>query len=119
MKNYIITEGQEQIIINSLLNEQYDYCEKRLMVKKFLDDNFKKANIDKLDDKGNPIKYEVVVQLTKDKKPIKTKSDKQLFYYLQERFKDILPEDERDEFLKDVIIKWYNNKISKNGTTLN
>ena len=89
------------------------------MVKKFLDDNFKRGTMDKMDDNGNPEKYEVVVLLTQDKKPVKAMTDKQLFYYLQSRFKDILPEGERDEFLKDIIKKWYYKKISKVGSSLN
>lgn len=114
----IITEEQEQRLIGSLLKEEFDYNEKRLLVKKFLDNNFRKATIDKFDENGDPIKYEVVVMMTKDKKPAKTKSDKQLFYYLQNKFKNILPEEERDKFLIDTLKKWYYNKITKNGTTI-
>lgn len=114
----LITEQQEQILINNLFLEQFDYGEKRLLVKKFLDDNFQKGTIDKMDDKGDPDKYEVVIMLTTDKKPVKTMTDKQLFYYLQEKFKDILPEEERDDFLKDTIKKWYYDKISKVGSSL-
>jgi hypothetical protein len=116
--NYIITEHQEQLIINSLLSENLDYGERRLYVKKFLDDNFKRGTIDRMDDNGDPSKYEVVVLLTKDKKPVKTMTDKQLFYYLQSKFKNILPDNERDEFLKDTIKKWYSKRITKNGSSL-
>ena len=115
---YIITENQENVIINSLLKENLDYCEKRLHIKKYLDDNFKKGNIDKIQE-GEPVKIEVVVRLSQDKKPAKTMTDKQLFYHLQNKFKDILPEDERDDFLKDLIKKWYYNKISKSGNSMN
>lgn len=114
----IITEHQEQLIINSMLTEDLDYGERRLHIKKFLDDNFKKATIDKMDDDGNPSKYEVVVLLTRDKKPVKVMTDKQLFYYLQSKFKDILPESDRDDFLKDTIKKWYADKITRNGSSL-
>lgn len=113
-----ITESQETKLINQLFLEQYDYGEKRLLVKKFLDDNFKKGNIDRMGDNGTPEKYEVVVLMTKDMKPVKTMTDKQLFYYLQSRFKNILPEEERDEFLKDCIKKWFYNKITKTGNSL-
>ena len=116
--NVIITERQEQLLINSMVNEELDYGERRLCVKRFLDDNFKKGSIDRMDDDGNPSKYEVVVMLTQDKKPAKTMTDKQLFYYLQSKFRDILPEAERDEFLKDTIRKWYSDKISRNGSSL-
>ena len=115
--NYIINESQEHIIINTLLKEELDLGEKRLLIKKYLDDNFKKGNIDITKD-GEPSKEGVVLRLTSDKKPFKTMTDKQLFYHLQNKYKDILPENERDEFLKDLIKKWYYNKISKNGNSM-
>jgi hypothetical protein len=114
----IITEKQEQVIINKLLKEMFDYSEKRLGVKKYLDDNFLRGSIDKMKD-GRPGTEEVVILLTKDKKPVKTMTDKELFYYLQSKFRNILPEDEIDDFLKDTIKKWYYNKISKVGSSLN
>ena len=101
-----------------MLNERFDYSEKRLLVKKYLDDNFKRGSIDRMDDNGRPSKYEVVVLLTPDGKPVRTMTDKQMFNYLQAKFKDILPEDERDAFLKDAMIKWYNRKITRNGSSL-
>lgn len=115
----LITEQQEQLLINHCLNEALDYSEKRLLIKKFLDDNFQKGSIDGMGKDGEPSKTEVVVRLTQDKKPVKTMDDKQLFYYLQAKYRDILPESERDDFLKDTIKKWYDNKISKAGSSLN
>ena len=114
----LITERQEQILINHCLQEQIDYSEKRLLLKKFLDDNFQKGSIDVMNDNGEPSKTEVVILLTQDKKPVKTMNDEQLFYYLQSKFRDILPEEERDEFLKDTIKKWFYDKITKAGSSL-
>lgn len=111
----IITEHQEQVIINSMLNEELDYGNKRKLVKDFLDKNFQKGTIDVMDGDGNPSKQGVAVMLTQDRKPVKAMTDTQLFYYIQAQFKTILPETERDEFLKNAIIAWYNGKIDKNG----
>jgi hypothetical protein len=111
----IITEQQEQVIMNAMLAEEFDYGSKRLLVKKFLDDNFMKGNIDVMDDNGSPAKQSVVVMLTQDKKPVKTMDNKQLFYYLQAQFKNILPEEDRDKFIKDTMVAWYEGKLDNNG----
>jgi len=112
----IITENQEQIILNNILKEEVDYSEKRLLVKKYLDDNFKKGELKR---KGENEPIECYVQVTKEQQPIKSFDDKRLFYHIQAKFRDILPEEERDEFLQDVINKWRDKKISSAGSSLN
>lgn len=111
----IITEQQEQVMLNAMLNEQFDYCSKRKLIKDFLDSNFQKGTIDVMDDNGCPAKQNVVVMLTQDKKPVRTMDNKQLFYYLQAQFKNILPEEDRDGFIKDTMVAWYDGKLDKNG----
>ena len=121
--NIIISEKQEQILINAMLQETItsgvDYCEARLYIKKFLDGKFLKGTTSsQFDEHGNPKNEEVVVMVDKDKKPIKAMSDRQLFEYLeaQPEIIDILPKEERTEFLKETMIAWYENRINKNGT---
>ena len=114
--NLIITEEQEQRIINALLKENLDYCENRLSVGKYLDDHFVKGHTTGVGEDGLPADTDIVVMVSKDKKPVKSMSDRQLFYHIQNKFKDILPSDERDQFLKDTAIAWYNGKLSRNGT---
>ena len=111
----IITEQQEQLIINKMLSEATEYEDKVLAVKKYLDANFQRGNIDKMGDDGMPAKEELAVMLTKDKKPVRTMTDVQLFYLLQSRFKNILQGEERDKFLKKVLKAWYWKKITDNG----
>lgn len=107
-----ITENQERIILSDLLREEFDYNEKRLLVKKYLDDNFKKGNLNDV----NQTECYVKIENGTPKKPL----DKQgVFYDVQQRFRDILPKEERDKFLEDAIDKWINNKISKSGSSLN
>ena len=111
----IITEKQEQLILCNLLQEEVDYSEKRLAVKKYLDDNFKHGEVTNKNNKTAPIKC--YVKISQGQNP-KTLDDMGLFYDVQARFRDILPEAERDEFLKDAIKKWSENKISKVGSSL-
>lgn len=109
--------------MNTILNESSDYAEelgpKRLAVKNFLDKHFMKGSTPMLDNEGNPSKMEVVVMM-QDGKPLKSMDDKQLFYYLQshKQFRNMLPSNDRDEFLKKTIIAWYNKKINKNGNIM-
>jgi hypothetical protein len=130
MANIIITESQEALLLNTLLNDNTpettikvttdefpieDLSDKILSVKKYLDKYFKKGNIDQIKD-GKPAKLEVALMMSDNGKILKTLTDKQLFDQVQTDFKNILPEKDRDKFLKDVIIKWFYNKINDSGT---
>lgn len=124
MRNIIINERQEMLLMNTILNESSDeYVEelgpKRLELKTFLDKNFKKGSYDIIDDKGNPSKMELVVMM-QGQKPLKSMDDKQLAYYIQshDKFRNILPKNDRDKFIKDTLIAWYRGKISKNGNIM-
>ena len=130
MANIIITESQEALLLNTLLNDNTpettikvttdefpieDLSDKILSVKKYLDKYFKKGNIDQIKD-GKPAKLEVALMVSDNGKILKTLTDKQLFDQVQTDFKNILPEKDRDKFLKDVITKWFYNKINDSGT---
>ena len=124
MREIIINERQEMLLMNTILKESSDgYVEelgpKRLALKSFLDKNFKKGSSSTIDEKVNPSKMELVVMM-QGQKPLKSMDDKQLFYYIQshDRFRNILPPNERDKFIKDTIIAWYKGKISKNGNII-
>ena len=129
MANIIITESQEAMLMNTLLNLEpqmeitvnddtssvEDLSDKILSVKKYLDKYFKKGNIDQIKD-GKPAKLEVALMVSDNGKILKALTDKQLFDQVQTDFKNILPEKDRDSFLKDVITKWFYNKINDSGT---
>ena len=130
MANIIITESQEALLLNTLLNDNTpettikvttdefpieDLSDKILSVKKYLDKYFKKGDIDQIKD-GKPAKLEVALMMSDNGKILKTLTDKQLFDQVQTDFKNILPEKDRDKFLKDVITKWFYNKINDSGT---
>lgn len=118
----IINEVQEPLAMQGTLERimeestpMQEEGQKRLIVKDFLDKNFVKANIASPTYGSIPKNQSIVVMVDTTKKPIKSLSDVQLFYLLQEQFKNILPIQQRDEFLKQTIIAWYNNKITRNG----
>ena len=102
--------------LKELLRESYS--DKVLMVKKFLDDNFVRANFTKPDDNGILAAQPIVVQLDVNRQPSKkTLDDVALFYLIQNKFQKILALDnERDKLLKQIIKDWYKCQISDNGS---
>lgn len=117
MKKVIITEEANRNLIKRILREA-DYSAKVDIVKKFLDKNFARGAYSKKNDDGTLQDSDIVVQLDSRHQPTKTiLTDVQLFYIVQNKFKNILSDKkERDGFLKRVIKDWYAHKISKNGS---
>lgn len=122
----IINESSEKKLIKNLMQEEINgMCDKVNLVKKFLDDNFLRASNSIIGDNGRPSMHDIVIWVDKFKQPKQYLSDKDLFYIVQDEFKNILSPDEnsdgkishesRDKFLKQCIKDWYYKKISKNG----
>lgn len=118
MKKIILNEKKEQTLFQNLINEA-KYLDKVSIVKDFLDKNFKRADITDFDEKGMIHSNKIVVWVDMHDNPIKSMTDVQLFYLLQEKYKNIFAnKTERDTFLKKLIKAWYNKKISKYGTII-
>lgn len=142
----IISESAEKRLIAQLVKEEMVcLADKVGLVKQFLDKNFLKASNSVIGDNGRPSLKDIVIMVDAYKQPKQYMSDVDLFYLLQDEFKDILPPDEveqvedivndefndayneaerqvkavthnkRDKFLKQCIKDWYYNKISKNN----
>ena len=129
MKKIIINENKRDLLFSIILNESLtdgDKSDKVLQIKDFLDSNFSKANSDteSFDENGNRKVKSFAALLDSSKNVLKLMTDKQLFDLLQEKFKKILPNSNssernvRDNFLKKVLIAWYNDKITKEGSIL-
>lgn len=129
MKKIIINENKRDLLFSVILNESLtdgDKSDKVLQIKDFLDSNFSKANSDteSFDENGNRKVKSFAALLDSSKNVLKLMTDKQLFDLLQEKFKKILPNSNssernvRDNFLKKVLIAWYNDKITKEGSVL-
>ena len=129
MKKIIINENKRDLLFSVMLNESLtdgDKSDKVLQIKDFLDSNFSKANSDteSFDENGNRKVKSFAALLDSSKNVLKLMTDKQLFDLLQEKFKKILPNSNssernvRDNFLKKVLIAWYNDRITKEGSIL-
>lgn len=119
MRTIILTENEHKHIIN-LMNEEISHIsDKVLSIKDYLDNNFAKADNTTSSD-GKPINQEIVVWLDKYKQPYKNMTDMQLFYVIQDKFKNIITNKEiRDNFIKQVIRDWYKGSITKDGCLTN
>lgn len=118
MKTIIINENKERQLFQSLINEKMT-IDKVSVVKDFLDKNFKRADTTELDDSGMVSSKPIVVWIDSHQNPVKTMTDEQLFYVLQEKFKNIIADkEERNSFLKKMLKAWYYNKISKYGSII-
>lgn len=118
MKNIILTENKIHTLLKAMVKESYGgWSEKVELVKNYLDRHFARAKATIMDKNGRPSFQEVVAWLDDNKQVVKTLTDVQLFYVIQDEFKDIIADkQERDDFLKHVIKNWYERKISKNNS---
>jgi hypothetical protein len=117
MKKIIITEKQEQTLLEHLITERTYPIEpnKVLLVKKYLDTNFKKGNIAQFGDNGMPTNTPVVGMLNRGE-VVKNLTASQLFDVLEDEFRGLFSDKiQRSKFLAQVIKDWYADKISKEG----
>lgn len=112
----IIDENVEQNIINDLLTESFNpSAEKVLIIKDYLDKNFKKGSIEDIDSNGYPKKTNVI-NMVSNGQVIKTIQPDEMLLLLDDKFSKIIQnKGDRKKFLKQVLIDWYTNNISKNG----
>lgn len=114
---FIIDEHIEQELFKSVIVESfYPTTELVLQIKKYLDKNFAKTEIDDIGENGYPIKIKSAVLLSDKKQPLKTLQPRELLMLLDDNFHKIITnDDDRKKFLKQVIRDWFNGKISKEG----
>ncbi len=119
MKKIIINEDKEHLLYEEAVIEEMfgGWGEKVKAVKDYLDNHFSRATATIFGDDGMPKTEKVVAWLDDYKQVVKTLTDVQLFYIIQDKFKNILPDkEERDKFIIQVLKDWYNHKISKNNS---
>lgn len=120
----ILTEKQAKKLAQ-LMNEdcavckQYTYSpEKVLIVKRYLDDNFKKGSIEGIGDDGMPTNTCIVALMNKQTGNVaRNMYDYQLHRFLIDKFQDMFTnDDERSKFLGQVMRDWYEDKIGLYGS---
>ena len=117
MKKIIISEDKEHLLYEeAMLEEMFGgWGDKVKAIKDYLDKNFARAAATMFGEDGKPQIKQVVAWLDGYKQVVKTLTEVQLFYIIQDQFKKIISDKkERDKFLIQVLKDWYNNKITKN-----
>lgn len=122
MKKLIITEDQEKKLIGVLKTpnsvEKFTVNpDKVMIVKKFLDKNFKRGQLSKVGDNGLPEMLNIVAMIDANGDVLKNMYKHQVKELLIDHFSNMfLNHDEREKFMKQVLEDWYNNKIGTFGT---
>lgn len=119
MKRIVLSEQQEKIFISNILYENTQYTvdtDKVLLIKKFLDKNFKRASMSEMGNDGSPKATPIVGLIDSEGNVVKNMNDKQLFDFIQDKFSNIYENNiQRDKFIAQIIKDWYYKKISKEG----
>ena len=118
MKKIILDERQEKNLFETILQESiYGLSDKVNIIKKYLDNNFIKADYDSMDDNGDLKSNSFVIMKDTKQQPTQHRMTlEQLFEKLKYKYQNIITnKEERDKFLWQLVNDWYNNRISKNG----
>lgn len=114
------SEGKEvqQMPVDKKVNKPYTINpDKVLIVKKFLDNNFKKGSIEKIGSNGLREVIPIVSIMSSTGEPLKNLYKEDLLGMMIEQYKSMfLDKTERELFLKQVMEDWFNNKIGVFGT---
>ena len=119
----ILTEKQVANLYRMMLQEemskQYSYSpEKVLIVKKYLDENFKKGSIEGMGDDGMPNNTCIVAMINPQAGNVaQNMYDYQLLELLIDKFQNMfVDKEERSRFLGQVMRDWYEDKIGLYGS---
>lgn len=127
MKRIIITEEQVHALSNIISQNTSEKLPEKsgpyivnpenvLLVKKYLDTNFKKGQIENLGPDGFPTKVRIAGMMTSSGDILQNLGEMQLEDLLIEKFKNMfIDKIERQKFLHQVLQDWFNDKIGMFG----
>lgn len=115
-KTVILKETTAKGIWKHILDESFHPERgKVLIVKKYLDDTFRRTSSDDIVD-GYPKKITSVALIGTNGEALKVLEMSELLSMLEDKFIEmILDKEDRRKFLKAVIKDWYNNAITPEG----
>ena len=127
MKTIIITEEQVRALSNAIRQNNPEKLPEKagpyvvnpenvLLVKKYLDSNFKKGQIENIGADGFPAKVRIAGMMSSNGDILQNIGEMQLEDLLIEKFKNMfIDKIERQKFLHQVLDDWFNDKIGMFG----
>ena len=117
IKNIFLTEEQVNYINEKKNTPKWNVDpQKVLLIKRYLDKGFKRANMTGIGEDGYPKDVKIVTMLSSNGTPLKNMTAMQLFYLLQDRFSKMFSDKKQiNSFLWATMNDWYEKKISPNG----
>lgn len=127
MKKLILTEEQVHALSNIISQNNPDKMPEKagpyvvnpenvLLVKKYLDTNFKKGQIENIGPDGFPAKIRIAGMLSSNGDILQNLGEMQMEDLLIEKFKNMfIDKIERQKFLHQVLEDWFNDKIGMFG----
>jgi hypothetical protein len=116
-KNIIISEKQEKELKKSITESYFVETDKVKAVRDFLDSHFERGANPQMGSDGYPSMKPIMgLKIGDPNNSTKPMTPSQVFYMLQDKFKGMYSDTkQRDAFLKQVLIDWYNKAISYDG----
>ena len=115
-----ITEEQEKLLIKMLKEDSPLLFNAKVdRVKDYINKHFARANQAITGEDGKPTVQKIVTWMDEFNQAVKPMTDAQMFYHLQDEFKDLWSDkNERDKNIKQIMIDWYNHKLDGKKNTL-
>ena len=111
-KKIFLTEEQFELIKGNYPVDP----KKVLYIKKYLDASFKRGTVGFIGGNGTWEDMAIVAMLDSNGNPVRNMTGGQLFWHLQDRFKNIYTDEKRAcAFIAVVMEAWYKKRISKEG----
>lgn len=116
-RNIIISEKQEKELKKSISENYFVETDKVKAVRDFLDSHFERGANPQMGSDGYPAMKPIMgLKIGDPDNSTKPMTPSQVFYMLQDKFKGMYSDTkQRDAFLKQVLIDWYNKTISYDG----
>lgn len=117
MAKFVLSEDINTMMVGAVLTESfYPAAEKVMIVKDYLDKNFKAVSLDDIDENGYPKKVTAFGMTNGGGQVLKTLMAQELLLMLDDKFVSMISDKkDRRNFLKQVIKDWCHGNIKNDG----
>lgn len=106
----------ESVSFENMLSEAFaPNAQQVVIIKKYLDSNFRRTFIDDIDEFAKPVKRPAITRLIMGQK-VETIEGSELVDILAEKFPNMIGnKEDAKKFMKQIVKDWFDKKISDNG----